>query len=141
MESYSGLFLSALIAATIVPFSSEVLFGAMIASDDFNTLGLLIAASTGNILGAVVNWMLGRYCLHWRDRRWFPFSSSQLDRASRRFNQYGAWTLLFAWVPIIGDPLTFAAGVLRVPFLLFLILVSISKTGRYLVVLGLVHSF
>ena len=140
MESYLGLYLSALLAATIVPFSSEVLFGGMVASGEFDTWGLLIAASTGNILGALINWGLGRHCLRWQDRRWFPFSSQQLDRASHHFNRYGTWSLLFAWVPIIGDPLTFTAGVLRVPFLSCLVLVTISKTGRYLVVLGLVES-
>ena len=140
MESYLGLHLSALLAATIVPFSSEVLFGGMVASGEFETWKLLLAASTGNTLGALINWSLGRYCLRWQDRRWFPFSPKQLDRTSHYFNRYGAWTILFAWVPIIGDPMTFAAGVLRMPFLLFLILVTISKTGRYLVVLGLVKS-
>jgi membrane protein YqaA with SNARE-associated domain len=139
VESYLGLFLSALLAATIVPFSSEVLLGGMIASEAFDTWNLLIAASLGNTLGAVMNWGLGRYCLHWQDRRWFPVTPAQLDRASHHFNHYGVWSLLLAWVPIIGDPITFAAGVLRVPFMLFLILVAISKTGRYLVVLGVVQ--
>lgn len=138
MESYFGLFFSALLAATLVPFSSEVLLGGMAAAAEFSTWGLLIAASAGNVLGAVVNWGLGRYCLHWRDRRWFPVSKPQLDRAGGWFGRYGVWSLLLAWVPIIGDPLTFAAGVLRVRFGLFLILVTISKTGRYLVVLEIV---
>ncbi len=138
MESYIGLFLSALLAATIVPFSSEVLFGGMVASGTFNAGSLLLAASTGNILGALVNWGLGRYCLRWRDRKWFPFSEPQLARASRFFNRYGVWSLLFAWVPVIGDPLTFAAGVLKVRFLLFILLVTISKTGRYALLLGLI---
>ena len=140
MESYLGLFLSSLLAATVVPFSSEVLFGGMVASNSFSKWGLLTAASVGNTLGAVINWGIGRYCLHWQDRKWFPFSSQQMERASRRFNRYGTWSLLFAWVPIIGDPLTLVAGMLRVPFLTFLILASISKTGRYIIVLGLVES-
>jgi membrane protein YqaA with SNARE-associated domain len=141
LESYLGLFLSAFLAATIVPFSSEVLLGGMLVSGSFDTWGLLIAASTGNTLGAVINWGLGRYCLHWQDRRWFPVSVKQLDKASKSFNQYGVWTLLLAWVPIIGDPLTLAAGLLRVRFPVFLLLVTISKTGRYLVVLGLISKF
>ncbi len=139
MESYLGLFLSALLAATLVPFSSEVLLGGMAAAGNFSATGLLVAASAGNILGAVVNWALGRYCLHWQDRKWFPVSPKQLDRAGRWFSRYGFWSLLFAWVPIIGDPLTFAAGVLRIRLLPFLILVTISKTGRYLMVLEFVE--
>ena len=138
MESYLGLFLSAFLAATIVPFSSEALLGGMGATGTFDIWGLLTAASIGNILGAVVNWWLGRSCLHWQNRRWFPLKGPGLDRARQWFNRYGVWSLLFAWVPIIGDPLTFTAGVLRVPFILFLVLVSVSKTGRYLVLLGIV---
>lgn len=139
MEGYLGLFLSAFLAATIVPFSSEVLLGGMAASGEFHTTALLVAASSGNILGAVVNWALGRFCLHWQDRRWFPVKRRELERAGRWFNRYGVWSLLFAWLPIIGDPLTFAAGVLRVRFDLFLLLVAISKTGRYVVLLGVVN--
>lgn len=138
MESYIGLFLSAFLAATVVPFSSEVVLGTMHVSGEFHTWWLLAAASTGNTLGSAVNWCLGRYCLRWQDRRWFPISRDKLAEASRRFNRYGTWSLLLAWVPLIGDPLTFAAGVLRVPFPIFLVLVAISKTGRYLVILGIV---
>jgi len=126
-------------AATVIPFSSEALLGAMAASDAFDLWALFFVASTGNTLGSVVNWCLGRYALHWQDRRWFPFGTGDLERAGRWFNRYGLWALLLAWVPIVGDPLTFAAGVLRTPFAIFLILVAISKTTRYLLVLGLVE--
>ncbi len=139
MEGYGALFLSAFLAATIVPFSSEIVLGGMAASGEFNSLGLLAAASAGNVMGATVNWGLGRYCLHWQDRRWFPVKRRDLDRAGRWFNRYGVWSLLLAWVPVVGDPLTFAAGILRVRFPLFLALVAIGKTGRYLVLLGIVN--
>ncbi len=105
-------------------------------SGGFPVAGLLAAASLGNILGAVANWVLGRFCLHWQDRKWFPVKRRELARASAWFNRYGIWSLLLAWVPIIGDPITLAAGVLRMRFLPFLLLVAISKTGRYAVLLG-----
>jgi len=138
MESYLGLFLSAFLAATLVPFSSELLLGGMTASGHFWIWGLLAAASVGNTLGSVVNWGLGRYCLHYQDRRWFPVKADALEKAARWVNRYGRAALLLSWVPVIGDPITFAAGVLRIPFAVFLLLVAIAKTGRYLVVLGLV---
>ncbi len=138
MEGYLGLFLSAFLAATLVPVSSEVLLGAMVASQSFDARLLLLAASLGNTLGAVVNWGLGRFCLHWQDRRWFPVNRSNLERATRWYNRFGKWSLLLAWVPVIGDPLTFAAGVLRTNFLWFLLLVAIGKTGRYIAVIGIV---
>ncbi len=136
IESYLGLFLTAFLAATIVPFSSEALLVAMQVSGGFPVAGLLVAASLGNTLGAVANWGLGRFCLHWQDRKWFPVKRRELERASAWFNRYGIWSLLLAWVPIIGDPITLAAGVLKTRFLPFLLLVAISKTGRYAVLLG-----
>ena len=138
IESYLGLFLTAFLAATIVPFSSEALLVGMQVSGAFPAAALLAAASLGNTLGAVANWGLGRFCLQWRDRKWFPVKARELDRASAWFNRYGVWSLLLAWVPVIGDPITLAAGVLKTRFLPFLLLVAIGKTGRYAVLLGTV---
>jgi membrane protein YqaA with SNARE-associated domain len=107
-------------------------------SERYPVAGLLAAAGLGNTLGAVTNWGLGRFCLHWQDRRWFPVKPRELARAGAWFNRYGIWSLLLAWVPVIGDPITLAAGVLRTRFLPFLLLVAISKTGRYAVLLGAV---
>lgn len=135
MDSLSGVFFSAFLAATILPFSSEAVLAAFYTAGGGDAVSLWGVASVGNILGAVVNWGLGRYLLHWQGRRWFPFSQNQLRRAEGWFSRYGVWSLLLAWVPLIGDPLTFAAGILRVNLWLFLILVSIGKAGRYAAVL------
>ena len=141
METLAGVFFSAFLAATILPFSSEAVLAAFYATGGGSALTLWAVASFGNVLGAVVNWVLGRYLLHWQDRRWFPFSSDQLNRADKWFSKYGVWSLLLAWVPVIGDPLTFAAGFLRVNFWLFLILVTIGKAGRYAGVLWAANAF
>jgi len=134
---YAGLFLTAFLAATLLPLSSEAVLAALGNASGFDVALLFAIATLGNTLGAVVNWTLGRYCLHWAGRRWFPFSEDQLSRAGERFRHYGIWSLLFAWLPIVGDPLTFAAGVLRVPFLPFVILVGFGKAARYAAVLAL----
>lgn len=141
MEGYVGLFLSALLAATVLPFSSEAVLVGLMAAGDYDMIWLWFLASLGNVLGAAVNWGLGRFCLRWQDRRWFPVDKEKLDRAGRWFSRYGVWSLLVAWVPFIGDPLTFAAGVLRVNFWLFLLLVSIGKAGRYAVVILAAQGF
>jgi membrane protein YqaA with SNARE-associated domain len=141
MEGYVGLFLSALLAATVLPFSSEAVLVGLMAAGDYDMIWLWFLASLGNVLGAAVNWGLGRFCLRWQDRRWFPVDKEKLDRAGRWFSRYGVWSLLLAWAPIIGDPLTFAAGVLRVNFWLFLLLVSIGKAGRYAVVILAAQGF
>lgn len=133
-SGYFGLFVTAFLAATLIPVSSEVVLGALTAAQGFEIWMLVIVASAGNTLGSAINWLLGRYCLHWRDRRWFPIKQDTLERATERFNRYGVWALLFAWLPIIGDPLTFVAGILGVRFPIFIALVAIGKTARYIAV-------
>ena len=139
--SYFKLFLISFLAATILPFSSEIVLTTMYLSNSFETYFLLIFASIGNILGSITNWYLGKKITIFQDRKWFPVSPDQLDRSQKYFQKYGLWSLLLAWVPIIGDPLTLLAGVLNVRFSLFLILVSISKISRYLFILYVASLF
>lgn len=131
----SGLFAIAFAAATILPAQSEAaLIGLQLAG--YPLVPLVIVASIGNTLGAVVNWALGRGIERFRGRRWFPVSASSLDRASNWYGRWGRWSLLLSWAPIGGDALTVAAGVLREPFWSFLALVAIAKTGRYVVLVA-----
>ena len=132
--SYGALFLAAFLAATILPAQSEMGLAFLVNQAPEAVILLVAIASAGNILGALVNWYIGRFANHWRDRRWFPISASQLDKATIWYQRYGKYSLLASWVPIIGDPITLAAGLLRTPFVPFLILVSIAKTARYLII-------
>ena len=131
---YTSLFIISFLAATILPLSSELTLASLIATSNYDNLLLLIVASLGNILGSVVNWILGFYSKNLTSKRWFPFKDEQIKRSSNWFNRFGKWSLLFAWLPIIGDPLTLAAGLLRVKFIEFLILVSIGKVSRYFII-------
>lgn len=135
MNVYLGLFLSAFLAATLVPAYSEILFAALV-SAGHNPFWLWLWASAGNTLGSVVNWLLGRYLLHFQDRRWFPFREKNLARAQGWFQKYGVWSLLMAWLPIGGDALTFVAGIMRVRFPVFIVLTAIGKGSRYAILLG-----
>jgi membrane protein YqaA with SNARE-associated domain len=92
---------------------------------------LVAVASLGNVLGAVVNWALGRGAERLSARRWFPATPAALDRAAAWYRRWGRWSLLLSWAPIVGDALTVAAGLLREPLRSFLILVSVAKAGRY----------
>jgi membrane protein YqaA with SNARE-associated domain len=94
----------------------------------------VLVASVGNIAGSCVNWCLGRFIAHFEQKRWFPFSQEQVTKAEGWYRHYGRWSLLLSWMPIIGDPLTIAAGVMREPFPVFLALVAVAKTARYLAV-------
>ena len=131
--AYGGLFLSALIAATVLPAQSELLLAALLRSGDWSTSGLLASASVGNVFGSLLNYGLGRGAEAFSDRRWFPASAAALARAQRWYGRYGRWSLLLSWMPVIGDPLTVAAGLLREPIWGFLLLVTIAKVGRYVV--------
>jgi membrane protein YqaA with SNARE-associated domain len=131
--AHLGLFAIAFGAATLLPLQSEgALAGLLLAG--YSPALLLLVASVGNIAGSCVNWLLGRWIDSYRNRRWFPVSETALERASRWYRRYGKWTLLLSWAPVIGDPLTLAAGVLREPFPVFLALVAIAKIARYLFV-------
>lgn len=133
---YGGLFLVALLSASILPLQSEAVLVGFLLNDNYPAWLLLTVASVGNVLGSILNWYLGRYIQHFQQRRWFPVKPEQLAKASRWYLKYGKWSLLLSWVPIIGDPLTVIAGVLREPFLPFLLLVTIAKVARYLVLAG-----
>ena len=136
LMAYLGLFAAAFVAATLLPAQSELLLGGMIASGDYSVPLLILAATAGNILGSTTNWVLGRYFYHLRERRWFPIKKAQLEKAERWYHKYGRWSLLPSWAPIIGDPLTLLAGILREPISSFLVIVAIAKFGRYLAVAG-----
>lgn len=131
VASLGGLFVIAFVAATILPAQSETALVALIVAGAQSPILLVAVASLGNVLGAVVNWALGRGVERFRDRRWFPVSPAALERASGWYRRWGRWSLLLSWAPIGGDALTVAAGVLREPLWSFVLLVTIAKTARY----------
>jgi len=141
MNAYLVMFLASLLAASPFPTVSEGVLGGLVATGEHDIMLLWTVATIGNTLGSVVNWGLGRWCLHWKDRPWFPLKPAQLEKAHERFQSWGSWSLLLSWVPFIGDPLTLAAGFLRVSFPLFVSLVALGKGARYAVVASGVNAF
>ncbi|MBB6054932.1 YqaA family protein [Tolumonas osonensis] len=137
LSVYAGLFFVALLSASILPLQSEAVLVGLLLSESHPVWLLLVVASTGNVLGSLLNWYLGKYLQHFQHRRWFPVKPTQLDKASRWYQKYGKWSLLLSWVPVIGDPLTVMAGILREPVLPFLLLVTVAKVSRYLVLAGI----
>jgi membrane protein YqaA with SNARE-associated domain len=130
MIALSGLFLAAFLAATPVPFQSEPVFLGFQAAG-WGTSLLVLVASIGNTLGSCVTYALGRWLADQRDHRWFPLSPAQMSRAEGWFARWGLWLLLLSWAPF-GDTIVAVSGVLRVPFPLFVLLVALAKTGRYI---------
>lgn len=139
MLEFFGLFFSALSSATLLPGTSEVVLSSMAIGS--STIWLLWCVATfGNVLGSCINYWLGKNIAHYRDKAWFPVSEEQTKRAEQLFNRYGVWSLCLAWVPIIGDPLTLIAGLCKLRFWVFVIIVGLSKGARYgFVLLGVVN--
>ena len=134
---YAALFAVAVGAATILPLQSEAMLAGLLLAD-YPPAWLIIIASAGNVLGSIANWIIGRQVERYRDWRWFPVKQAQLDRAQRWYQRHGKWSLLLSWVPVVGDPLTVVAGVLREPLPTFIVLVTIAKVGRYLALAAVV---
>ncbi|MFT6103973.1 MAG: membrane protein YqaA with SNARE-associated domain [Paracoccaceae bacterium] len=137
MIGYIVLFLSALVAATILPMQSEAVLVGLLVTAEHSVAALLIVATIGNVLGSVVNWGLGRFLLRFEAKRWFPVSPARRTKAEHWYRRYGRWSLLGSWLPLIGDPLTVVAGTLREPILPFLVLVTLAKASRYCVLAAL----
>lgn len=133
--AYLSLLLSAFISATLLPGSSEVLLSTLLLTSEHTLVLLWLSATVGNVLGSCVNYVLGTQVTRFADRKWFPVSKQAMDKAQTQFNRYGAFSLLFAWLPVVGDPLTVVGGIFRVPFGLFLLLVTLGKGLRYAAVI------
>lgn len=133
LYAYLGLFAAAFGAATLLPLQSEALLVALLLGSAQPAWMLVLVASLGNVLGSLVNWWLGRYLERYRGRRWFPVSEQRLQQAQCWYGRYGRWSLLLSWLPVIGDPLTLVAGIMREPLWRFTLIVTLAKTLRYTV--------
>ena len=135
------LFLSAFGAATLLPLQSEAVLVGLLAQMQYPVWLLVAVASLGNILGSCVNWWLGLKVEQYKNKKWFPVSEQKMLQAQGIYQKYGFWSLLLSWVPIIGDPITLIAGLLKENFVRFLLMVSIAKIGRYLFVYWMFSQF
>lgn len=138
-SAYLGMFLSAFGAATLLPLQSEAVLVGLLLSERYHAGVIWAVATCGNVLGSILNWCLGGFIERWRHRAWFPVSAAQLERAQARYQRYGWYSLLLSWVPIVGDPLTVVAGMMREPLWRFACVVAVAKGGRYLVLVWLTN--
>jgi membrane protein YqaA with SNARE-associated domain len=130
---YPGQFISSFLAATILPLSSEIVLVLLLANNYDPTVTIAVA-TLGNVLGSVVNYAMGFWGSQMVLQRILRISRQEMASARKRFSRYGVFSLFFAWVPIVGDPLTVVAGILKINWLIFLSLVTAGKLLRYLVI-------
>ena len=135
---YLTLFTVSFLAATLLPLGSEALYVYDI-SQKHSLLLLWLFATVGNTLGSMVNYWLGLKGETYLERKGHV-SVEKMQKARAFFAKYGGWTLLLSWAPIIGDPLTFIAGVLRYNFKYFALIVFVAKGLRYAVISFLASS-
>lgn len=130
----AGLALSAFTSATLLPGTSEVALVGVIALGDVGVWLAVGVATAANVAGSVVNWVIGRYLESYRAHPRFPVAPERLARTQALYARWGIWSLLLSWTPVVGDPLTVVAGLMRTPLVVFLLLVTIAKAARYVVV-------
>ena len=128
---YLTLFFSALISATLFPLGSEALLIYDI-KQGYNLYLLLLFATLGNVLGSLINYILGLKGEEYLVQKNY-LKEQKILKYKQLFDRYGSFTLLLSWAPIIGDPITFIAGILKYDWKKFLIFVTIAKFGRYLI--------
>ena len=136
-NGYPALFLLSFLASTLVPLGSEWLLAVLLVNH-FDPSLVVPVAALGNTAGAVTTYAIGLWGGPYLVRRVLRISQESQLRAERYFNRYGSWALLFSWLPVFGDPLCLASGVLKTAFWRFVLLVALGKSLRYLVVAKLV---
>lgn len=130
-----SLFFVAFFSATILPGVSEAYMLGLYYTGNFSAEILVIVGAFGNVCGSLTNWLLGKYLLHFKDRKWFPANEKQLQKATNYYHKWGLWSLLFTWLPVVGDAISLAAGIFKANIWLFVILVTIGKSARYIFVM------
>lgn len=125
-----ALFLLSFLASTILPIGSEWLLIAMI-MQSFSPHHVVLTATLGNFLGACTTYLIGIWGSDFFIRTILRIDDKQLTRARAMYEKYGTWSLLLSWLPVVGDPLCLAAGIFRVGFGRFALLVFVGKFSRY----------
>jgi len=131
------LFFSALVSSTLFPGGSEALLLYRL-HEGGDAMALVLIATVGNVLGSLITYAMGRLGNEVVHRKWLRMDETKVARAEHWFGKYGQASLLFAWLPIVGDPLCLVAGLLKSPMLWFIVLVTIGKAARYSVLAWLI---
>ena len=140
LSGYALLAASAFTSATLLPGSSEIVLAALW-YQGYDLWLLWLVATVANGAGSVLNWWLGSQVGRFQHKRWFPVTPAQIQRAQQWSYKFGPYALLCSWLPVVGDPFTVVAGILRYPLWQFMVLVLIAKGTRYAVLLLAADTF
>ncbi len=135
-----GLFLGCLLSATVIPFSSEALVaGALLL--DYSPWTVVFVATLGNTIGGMTCYLLGRLCKWSWIEKWLKVKEETLAKAHEKVEKYGSLAALLACLPVVGDPIAIALGLMRTRVLPTTVLMFLGKGLRYMVVAGLLKVF
>lgn len=135
-QSLWALFFSGFISATLLPGGSEVLLAWQLSEGAYDPWSLWAAVTSGNALGGVATFLMG-----WGIAHYYPcrvFDKPHQVRAKEWLTRFGPFALIMSWLPLIGDPLCLMAGWLKTRFLLSLLMITLGKAIRYLLIVGLI---
>ncbi len=132
-NGYLYLFLLSFLAATVLPLGSEWLLAALLL-EALDPLTLLAAATAGNFLGACTTYAIGIFGGPFLTEKVLRVGETAKLRAEKLYARYGYWSLLFSWLPVVGDPLCLVGGLFKIPFRQFSVLVFTGKLARYAIV-------
>lgn len=125
-----GLFIGTFLAATILPFSSDALYVAVLAATG-NPVGCLVVGTLGNWLGSVLTYWIG-WIGKWEwIEKWFKVKPETMEKQKSRIDKYGVWLALLAWIPVIGDVLAITLGFFKVKPFWTMVLLLIGKGLRF----------
>ena len=130
---YVVLFVLSFLASTLIPIGSEW-FVYYLVSVEYNIIFIILIAAIGNYLGAAVNYYIGMKGNNIILNKTIRFNNKEIKKAEEKFKKYGSAVLFFSWLPVIGDPLTFVAGLLKYDFKKFTFYVILGKMFRYIIV-------
>ena len=131
---YLGLFLSALVAGSILPFSSEVVLTVLVQMG-LDPLYCLVWATAGNTIGGMICYGLGYLGnMQWIER-WLGVKKEKLDKAERFVRRYGAWMALFSVLPWIGEAIVVVLGLMRSNIYYTTLAMAVGKAIRYALII------
>jgi membrane protein YqaA with SNARE-associated domain len=130
---YAGLFLASFLASTVLPLGSEALLLLLI-NEGFDPISVVVVASVGNYCGACTTYYIGLVGRRDLIEKYLSIPQQRLDDAEKWFTKYGAYSLLFTWIPIIGDAITAMGGIMKLDFKIFSVFVFLGKFLRYALV-------
>ncbi len=131
---YWGMAIAAFLAGTFVPFSSEVVMGALLVTTGMNPVLTVVAGTIGNVAGSMMNYTIGTLAKPETVQRWFHIPDTKMEKAKRWVDRYGVWTGLVTFLPILGTAIAIALGIMRANVFLVLGTTTLGKLLRYLFV-------